>query len=166
MIQVREERQGDVAAIYELNRLAFGTDQEGNLIDALRANGGVTLSLVATLDQRVLGHILFSPATINDVAGVALGPMAVSPEHQRQGIGSKLVEAGAARLKESGCPFVIVVGHPQFYPRFGFKPASSFGITSEWELPEDVFMVSALDPSKLAGVSGLAKYRAEFSSVS
>ena len=166
MIQVREEQEGDASAIRELNRLAFGTDQEGNLIDALRANGGVTLSLVATLDRRVVGHILFSPATINDVAGAGLGPMAVSPEHQRHGIGSKLVEAGTERLKQSGCPFVIVVGHPQFYPRFGFKPASSFGITSEWELPEDVFMVSVLDPSKLAGVSGLAKYRPEFSSVS
>ena len=165
MIQVREEQEGDVAAIRELNRLAFGTDQEGNLIDALRAHGGVTLSLVATLDQRVVGHILFSPATINEIAGVGLGPMAVSPEHQRQGIGSKLVEAGTARLKEAGCPFVIVVGHPQFYPRFGFKPASADGIKSEWELPDDVFMALVLDQKKMAGVSGQARYRPEFSSV-
>ena len=92
--------------------------------------------------------------------------MAVLPEHQRQGLGSKLVEAGNRRLKESGCPFIIVVGHANFYPRFGFKPASTCGITCEWEMPDDVFMVLALDHARMAGISGLAKYRPEFSTVS
>ena len=166
MIEIREERAGDVAAIRELNRLAFGQDQEGNIVDALRANGAVTLSLVATLNGRVVGHILYSALTINDVVGAGLGPMAVSPEHQRQGIGSKLVRAGNERLVTSDCPFVIVVGHPNFYPRFGFKPASTHGITCEWELPDDVFMVLILDPTVMTGVSGAAKYRPEFSSAS
>jgi putative acetyltransferase len=166
MIQVREEQAGDVAAIRELNRLAFGQDQEGNIVDALRVNGAVTVSLVATLDGRVVGHILYSPVMLHEIEGAGLAPMAVLPEHQRQGIGSKLVEAGNQKLKQSGCPFIVVVGHPQFYPRFGFKAAGAHGITCEWELPDDVFMVLVLDDAKMAGVSGLAKYRPEFSSVS
>ena len=165
VIQIREEREGDAAAIRELNRLAFGQDQEGNIVDALRANDAVTASLVATLDGRVVGHILYSPVTLHEIKGAGLAPMAVLPEYQRQGIGSKLVEAGNQQLKQSGCPFIIVVGHPSFYPRFGFEPASTHRITCEWELPDEVFMVLVLDPLKMAGVSGLAKYRPEFSSV-
>ena len=124
------------------------------------------LSLVATLNGHVVGHIMYSPLSVSEVDGAALGPMAVLPEHQRQGLGSKLVEAGNRRLKESGCPFIIVVGHANFYPRFGFKPASTCGITCEWEMPDDVFMVLALDHARMAGISGLAKYRPEFSTVS
>ena len=166
MIEIREEDSGDVSAIRTLNKHAFGQDQEGNIVDALRSNGGVLLSLVATLNGHVVGHIMYSPLSVSEVDGAALGPMAVLPEHQRQGIGSTLVEAGNRRLKESGCPFIIVVGHANFYPRFGFKPASACGITCEWEMPDDVFMVLALDHAKMAGVSGLAKYRPEFSTAS
>jgi putative acetyltransferase len=92
--------------------------------------------------------------------------MAVIPEYQRQGIGSKLVIAGNEKLKDTGCPFVIVVGHASYYPRFGFNPASRRGITCEWEVPDDVFMLLVLDEAKMQNVSGLAKYRHEFSSVS
>ena len=91
--------------------------------------------------------------------------MAVLPELQRQGIGSKLVEAGNRRLQQGGCPFIIVVGHPEFYPRFGFTPARARGITCEWDVPDDVFMLLVLDEAEMSGVSGLAKYRDEFSSV-
>ena len=166
MIEIREEHSGDVSAIRDLNKHAFGQDQEGNIVDALRSNGAVLLSLVATLNGYVVGHIMYSPLSVSEVNGAALGPMAVLPEHQRQGIGSKLVEVGNRRLKESGCPFIIVVGHANFYPRFGFKPASTCGITCEWEMPNDVFMVLALDRAKMAGISGLANYRPEFSTVS
>ena len=166
MIEIREERPGDAAAIREVNRLAFGQEQEGHLIDTLRTNGAVTVSLVATLEDRVVGHILYSPVTLNEIEGAGLGPVAVSPAQQRQGIGSKLVEAGNQQLKAAGCPFIIVVGHPNFYPRFGFNPASAAGITSEWELRDEVFMVLVLDQKQMAGVSGQAKYRPEFSSVS
>jgi len=100
------------------------------------------------------------------VTGAGLGPMAVLPEYQRQGIGSKLIEAGNRQLKEDGCPFIVVVGHAEYYPRFGFRPARAQGITCEWEVPDDVFMLLVLDPVKMQGVSGLAKYRNEFSSVS
>lgn len=167
LIEVQEERPDDVAAIRDLNKRAFGQDQEGNIVDALRSNGAALLSLVATLDGRVVGHIMYSRLTVGgDVTGAALGPMAVIPEHQRQGIGSRLVEAGNRRLKDAGCPFIVVVGHADFYPRFGFGPASTHGIKCEWEVPDDVFMLLVLDQPRMQGVSGLAKYRDEFSTVS
>jgi putative acetyltransferase len=163
VIEIRDEHSGDVSEIRELNRQAFGQAQEGNIVEALRSNRAVLLSLVATLDGHVVAHILYSPLSVSGVDGAALGPMAVLPQHQRQGIGSKLVEAGNRRLKDSGCPFIIVVGHPNFYPRFGFKPANTCGITCEWEVPDEAFMVLTLDHAKMAGVAGLAQYRPEFS---
>jgi putative acetyltransferase len=133
----------------------------------LRANGAALLSLVATLNERVVGHIMYSPVSVaGNVTGAALGSMAVLPEYQRQGIGSKLIEAGIQKLKDAGCPFIIVVGHADYYPRFGFRPASEHGIKCEWDVPDDVFMLLVLDQAKMEGVSGLAKYRHEFSSVS
>jgi len=166
-IEIGEERPDDVAVVRELNRRAFGQDQEGNIVDVLRANGAALLSLVATLNDRVVGHIMYSPVSIDGkVRGAALGPMAVIPERQRQGIGSKLIEAGNQKLKDAGCPFIIVVGHADYYPRFGFRPASDHGIKCEWDVPDDVFMLLVLDEAKMEGVSGLAKYRHEFSSVS
>jgi putative acetyltransferase len=164
-IDVREERPGDVDAIRDLNQRAFGQNQEADIVDALRSNGGALLSLVATVNGQVLGHIMYSPISVGGLRGAALGPMAVLPELQRQGIGGKLVEAGNRRIEQGGCPFIIVVGHPEFYPRFGFKPARARGITCEWDLPDDVFMVLVLDEAEMEGVSGLAKYRNEFSSV-
>src|SRR5438477_6775359 len=156
LIEIREERPNDVAAVRDLNRRAFEQDQEGNIVDALRANGAALLSLVATVNDRVVGHIMYSPLSIGgNVTGAALGPMAVLPERQRQGIGSKLVEAGNRKLKDAGCPFIIVVGHPNYYPRFGFGPASTHGIRCEWEVPDDVFMLLVLDQATMQGVSGL-----------
>lgn len=164
MIEIREERPEDIAAIREVNKRAFGQDQEGNIVDALRSNGGVLLSLVATLNGQVVGHIMYSPITVGDNAtGAALGPMAVLPEHQREGIGSKLIEAGTQKLKEAGYTFIIVLGHPAYYPRFGFTPAAGFGIKCEWDVPGEAFMLLALDQSKMQDASGLARYRNEFS---
>lgn len=165
-MEIREEQLDDITAIRDVHRRAFGHDQEGNIVDALRANRGMLLSLVAIRDGRVVGHILYSPLLVGDVTGAALGPMAVLPEHQRQGIGSRLVEAGSQRLTHDGCPFIVVVGHSAFYPRFGFRPARTYGITCEWDVPDDVFMALVLDEAKLPEVVGLAKYRAEFSTVS
>ena len=167
LLEVREECANDIAAIRDLNKRAFGQDQEGNIVDALRSNGAALLSLVATLDGRVVGHIMYSPISVGaQVTGAALGPMAVLPEHQRQGIGSKLIETGNRRLRDAGCPFIIVLGHADFYPRFGFGPASIHGIKCEWEVPDEVFMLLVLDQAKMGAVSGLAKYRHEFSTVS
>jgi putative acetyltransferase len=166
VIEIREEHPGDVRAVRDVNRFAFGQDQEGHIVDALRSNGAALLSLVAILDGQVVGHIMYSPLSVGDNQGAALGPMAVMPENQRQGIGSQLIEAGNRKLKDAGCPFIVVVGHPEYYPRFGFRPASTYGVTCEWELPDNVFMVLVLDPRKMQGVAGLAKYRHEFSTVS
>ncbi len=167
LIEIREEHPDDVAAVRDLNRRAFGQDQESNIVDALRGSGAALLSLVATVNDRLVGHIMYSSAVIGDsVTGAALGPMAVLPECQRQGIGSKLVEAGNQKLKDAGCPFIIVMGHADYYPRFGFRPASEHGIKCEWDVPDDVFMLLVLDQAKVQGVSGLARYRHEFSSVS
>ena len=166
MIEIREEHPGDLTAVRDVNSLAFGQDQEGNIVDALRSNGAALLSLVATLDGQVVGHIMYSSLCVGDDQGAALGPMAVMPEHQRQGIGSRLIEAGNRKLKEAGCPFIVVVGHAEYYPRFGFRPTSTYRITCEWELPDSVFMVLVLDPGKMQGIAGLAKYRHEFSTVS
>jgi putative acetyltransferase len=167
LVEIREERPDDVAAVRDLNRRAFGQDQESNIVDALRANGGALLSLVATVNDRVVGHIMYSPLSIGgNVKGAALGPMGVLPEYQRQGIGGKLIEAGNRKLKDADCPFIIVVGHADYYARFGFRPAREHGIKCQWDVPDDVFMLLILDQAEMEGVSGLAKYRDEFSSVS
>jgi putative acetyltransferase len=167
VIEIREERPADVAAIHDVNKDAFGQEQEARIVDALRANEAALLSLVATIHGRVVGHIMYSPISVGaDAVGAALGPMAVLPEYQRQGIGTLLVERGNQILKDRGCLFIIVVGHPKYYPRFGFKPASSRGIKCEWDVPDDAFMLVVLDETKMDGVSGFAKYRHEFSSIS
>ena len=167
VIEIREERPDDIAAIREVNRRAFGQDQEGNIVDALRTNGAALLSLVATVNGQVAGHIMYSPLTVaENVLGVALGPMAVVPEYQRQGIGTQLIEAGNRKIKDAGYPFIIVVGHAEYYPRFGFRPANEYGIRCEWDVPDEVFMLLVLNEAKMQGASGLAKYRHEFSTIS
>jgi putative acetyltransferase len=163
---IRDERPDDIPLVRNVNRLAFAQDEEANIVDALRSKGAARLSLVAVLDEAVVGHILYSPAFIGGVEGARLAPMAVLPDHQRRGIGSQLVEAGNARLRDRGCPFIIVLGHPGFYPRFGFRPARAMGITCEWDVPDDVFMIAVLDEQRMRGVSGLARYREEFSTIS
>jgi putative acetyltransferase len=165
VIDVRDERQADLEAIRDVNRHAFGQDQEADIVDALRSNGAASLSLVATADERIVGHIMYSPVQLGRIEGSGLGPMAVLPEYQHQGIGSRLVEAGNRQLEIAGCPFIVVLGHAEFYPRFGFKPARPMGITCEWDVPENVFLILVLDALRMQGASGLARYRHEFSEV-
>ncbi len=165
MIDIRDERPSDVAAIREVNRLAFAQDQEGRIVDVLRANGAATLSLVAVDDDVVVGHIMFSPLLVGTTQGAGLAPMAVAPSHQRQGIGSRLVEAGVERLRALGCPFIVVIGHPEFYPRFGFQSAASYGLTCEWEVPAEAFMVKVLTAEVGNHLRGVAQYRGEFATV-
>jgi putative acetyltransferase len=115
----------------------------------------------------VVGHILFTPVVVESgarsVLGMGLAPMAVLPDRQRQGIGSELVRRGLDILRERRCPFVVVVGHPEYYPRFGFERASAHNLTSQWEgMPDAAFMVLVLDAGAMTGVSGVARYREEF----
>lgn len=167
LIEIREERSDDVVAVREVNRRAFGQDQESNIVDALRTNGAALLSLVAIVNGQVAGHILYSPLTVaENVHGVALGPMAVVPEYQRRGIGTKLIEAGNRKIKDAGRPFIVVVGRAQYYPRFGSRPASEYGIKWEWDISGRSFHVLVLNEAKMQGASGLAKYRHEFSTIS
>jgi len=167
MISIRRERPEDIAPIRTVNEAAFEQTTEADIIDALRDVCPDVLSLVAESDGEIVGHILFSPVTIEDGSpsrqGMGLAPMAVTPDRQRQGIGSELVQAGLEILRKQGCPFVIVLGHPEFYPRFGFVPASRYGLRCQWEgVPDAAFMVLVLDASSMAGVSGVARYREEF----
>jgi putative acetyltransferase len=114
-----------------------------------------------------VGHILFSPVTLegpkSTLKGMGLAPMAVLPEYQGRGIGSRLVREGLRRLKRASIPFVIVLGHPGYYPRFGFSPASRYGIHCQWpDVPDPAFMILVFDEPALIGVSGVARYRDEF----
>ena len=165
MIEIRPEQPADIEAVRSLNQQAFEQGPEAGIVDRLRKHCPV-VSLVALEGDQVVGHILFSPVKIdgNDtLVGLGLAPMAVLPTHQKRGIGSFLVEAGLDILRSHNCPFVIVLGHAEYYPRFGFEPASKFNLTSQWDsVPDEAFMAMILDEEKMAGVQGVARYRGEF----
>jgi putative acetyltransferase len=147
---VRAERVADAAGIRTLHEAAFPTSAEADLVELVRASAGflADLSLVAELDGTVVGHILLSPVTLETGGGsesvLQLAPMAVVPAHQREGIGSALVIAGLDAAEVRDEPLVLVLGHPWFYPRFGFRPAITFGIRSPRAGPEAAFMVKPL----------------------
>jgi putative acetyltransferase len=169
MLVIRNEAPRDIGQVRAINVAAFEQPDEADLVDALRAGCPEVLSLVAELDGRVVGHILFSPVTLpagdRTLQGMGLAPMAVLPEHQRDGVGARLVEEGIARLEQSGCPFVIVLGHPGYYPRFGFERASTHGIECQWPVPDEAFMIRILDAAGMADAAGVARYRPEFEAV-
>jgi putative acetyltransferase len=165
---IRTEEEKDWAAVYALNAAAFETPAEANLVDALRQQARPVVSLVAEDNQTVVGHMMFSPVSLTghpDVKIMGLAPMAVAPNHQCKGIGSALVRAGLERCKQLGFGAVVVLGHPEYYPRFGFSPSSRFGMGCEYEVSEEVFMVMELQPGYLRGISGSVKYHAAFSNV-
>lgn len=168
MITVRAEAAADIPAVHRVNELAFGRPDEADLVDALRAAARPYISLVAVDEGQVVGHIFFSPVTLEaaDSACAILGlaPMAVLPEYQRRGIGSQLVRAGLEECRRIGCDAVVVLGHPEYYPRFGFIPASRKGLRCEYPVPDEVFMVAELRPDTLS-VQGLVRYRPEFGRV-
>lgn len=161
---IRPERPGDYAAIDEVNRLAFGQDNEARLVTAIRQSKGFdpSLSLVALRNDEVVGHILFSQIHIDtsggDVPATALAPMAVRPVYQRQGIGSEMVRAGLEACRRAGHRIIIVVGHPDYYPRFGFTPAGTHGLQCPFPVPDEAFMALALTPGSLDEVRGVVRY--------
>jgi putative acetyltransferase len=167
MIRIRPEQPEDATSVHTVNEMAFGQPTEANLVDELRVACPDAVSLVAASDDQVVGHILFTPVTVADgeheVKDMGLAPMAVLPDHQRQGIGSQLAKAGLAILRQRNCPFVIVLGHPEYYPRFGFLPASRHGLVCQWDgVPDEAFMVLIFDEAIMSTVSGMARYRDEF----
>ena len=165
---IRTQESADRAAVHALHAAAFETSAEADLVDLLREQAEPLVSLVAEIDQGVVGHILFSPVTLteNDALRImGLAPMAVAPAYQQRGIGSALVRAGLEQCRELGFATVVVLGHARYYPRFGFSPASCFGIKCEYDVPDDVFMIAKLTPGALGGRSGTVKYHAAFGSV-
>jgi putative acetyltransferase len=167
MAIIRKEQSGDTKQIRIVNNRAFGRTEEADLVDKLRQSCANRISLVAVSNDQIVGHILFTPVTIQAkeriITGMGLAPMAVLPESQYQGIGSQLVKAGLEVAEKAKYPFVIVLGHPTYYPRFGFVPASRYKIGCEYEnIPDEAFMILVLSQETLDGVSGVAKYRPEF----
>ena len=166
---IRPEEPPDIAAIRFVNERAFDGAGEANAIDALRDRGAVSLSLVAVIADRVVGHLFFTPAVIESPdrswSAIGLAPLAVLPEYQRRGIGSALMDAGLEECRRLGHERVIVLGHPDYYPRFGFERASQHHVRFEFEAPDEACMILALQPGALDGVSGVAKYQPEWNGV-
>ena len=167
-ITIRAEAEGDRKAVWAVNQAAFPSDAEANLVDELRDGGLATVSLVAEVEGKVVGHILFSPLAIittsKTVQAVSLAPMAVLPSHQRQNVGSKLVETGLNVCREQGHSIAVVLGHPTFYPRFGFSAdlatplANPFGDGEAW-------MAIQLVPGALIDIKGRVEYPAPFNTL-
>jgi HAD superfamily hydrolase (TIGR01509 family) len=162
---IRPETPADIPAIRAINLAAFGQANEAGLVDLIRGRGKASLSLVAVDAGRLLAHVLFSPVTVlpsyPDLHGLGLGPVAVLPEAQRTGIGSRLIRAGLQLCREQGCDFVVLVGNPAYYSRFGFTSASGFGLGGDYGEGEH-FMACELRPGALSGVKGMVKYIPEF----
>ncbi len=166
MVHIRKEFTEDYESVYSVNMRAFGQDTEAKLVNRLREADALLLSLVALIDEQVVGHIAFSPVTITDedreVEAIGLAPMAVIPEYQKKGIGSKLIEEGCKVLKEEGYYRVVVLGYAEYYSQFGFITAKKYGIRWEHECPDEAFMIKSLREGAFNGISGIVKFRPEF----
>lgn len=168
-MNIREEAIGDKAAVRALLLAAFETRAEADLVDTLRERARPLIALVAEEGGAVIGHIVFSPVVLEGHPGLrimGLAPMAVIPSHQGEGVGSALVEEGLRRCRTEGCDAVVVLGHPAYYPKFGFQPAVRCGIRSDYEVPDDAFMILELRPGSLAGASGTVHYHPAFQELS
>ena len=150
---VRTERPGDEERIAAVHRGAFGKDEEARIVDALRTSAEYLpeLSLVAEVDGEIVGHVVLSRGGLDGRPAVALGPIGVEPGYQRRGIGSTLMRVAIARAQELGEDVIVLLGHPWYYPRFGFVPASRLGIEFGEDLPEEVFMALELRPGGARG---------------
>jgi putative acetyltransferase len=171
VVEIRPERPEDYAAIHEVNLAAFGEEGESLLIEKIRQSEDFIpgLSLVAVYDGQVVGHILFSLIRVavpgrpdREQAILSLAPMAVLPEFQGRGIGSAMVRRGLEIARELGHKAVVVVGHPDYYPRFGFSPARAKGLEAPFPVPDEAFMALELEPDGLEGLTGMLVYPSAF----
>lgn len=167
-ITIRPETPADFAAIREMLLLAFPDEDVATLVENLRQTPGYTpeLSLVAELDGAVIGHVMFTPVVIDtdtgDIPAMTLAPLTVHPTWQGQGIGSQLVRHGLKACRSLGHRIVVVIGHPAYYPRFGFFIASSLGITMTHGRRNEAKMVLGLTPGALDGVTGTVRFPSIF----
>lgn len=163
--QIRAENARDLDGIHSVNVAAFPTADEADLVDRLRSNGTLSVSLVAENDGVIVGHVAFSPVTVETStstgSGVGLAPVAVSPAHQRTGIVGRLIRLGLEQCRQAGYAYVVVLGDPAYYRRFGFETAAAKGLVNEYGA-HDEFMVLELIEGSLRSVRGLVKYGAEF----
>ena len=163
---IRPETPADAPAVRRVHELAFGQPDEADLVARLREQAEAYLALVAHEEEALVGHIAFTRVTLEPAVpalrAFGLGPMGVRPEHQRQGAGAALVQAGLAVCREAGGDAVVVLGHPAYYPRFGFVPASRFGLRCTYGVPDEVFMAFPLTPGALDGISGTVHYHPAF----
>ena len=166
MLIIRPETPEDADSIGYVNEQAFGQESESELIEKLRNRGVLTISLVALQDGETVGHIAFSPVVIesglSSFEAIALAPMAVLPAYQRKGIGGQLARAGLEECRRLGHEIVVLVGHPDYYPRFGFVPARPKDIECEFEVPEEAWMILELREGALAGKRGTVRFQPEF----
>lgn len=171
-MKIRTERLSDYGEVFNLNYLAFGNrEDESRLIDRIRISDGFIpeLSLVAEVNDQIVGHALFSKADIIDDEGnrneiIVLAPIAVLPSNQKTGIGGKLIQEGLKRCEVLGYDFVFLIGHPTYYPKFGFKPARKYGFElNQFKVPDDVFMVFELmGGNAKATIKGELRYPKSF----
>ena len=165
-IEIRNEEEKHFDAVRDIMRAAFPTEAESKLMDVLRANGKSVISLVAVSDEKVLGHILFSPVSTTppgEARGLGLAPVAVHPEVQSQGIGSQLIREGLRVCKEMGFDYCVVLGGPKYYRRFGFEKASLHGLQNEYGVDEELMVIRFENGSPLTLTPGaLVKYAPEF----
>lgn len=166
MVTIRPEKQEDAVAIRHVNNQAFGQETESEIIEKLRNRGVLTILLIAILNSEIIGHIAFSTVVVESESSsfqaIALGPMAVLPEYQRKGIGSELVRIGINECQRLGHELAVGLGHPDYYPRFGFVPARPKAIDCEFEVPEEAWMFLELREGALAGRRGTVKFQPEF----
>jgi putative acetyltransferase len=162
VVSIRAEAAGDRDAIHAVHAASFPSDAEARLVDALRDAGRLSLSLVASDQGDIVGHVAFSPVSLRGAsAGVGLAPVAVLPAFRRRGIADGLIREGLAACRALGSRFVVVLGEPGYYRRFGFMPASGWGLEDEYG-GGDAFQALELEPGALPPAGGLVRYAEEF----
>jgi predicted N-acetyltransferase YhbS len=169
-MKIRTENENDYKAVYDLHFIAFGSrEDESKLVERIRQSEGFVpdMSIIAELDNEIIGHVLISKAKVVDNDRhhnvMVLAPVAVKPEFQKQGVGTKLINEGLQRNKDRGIGVILLIGHPSYYPRLGFKPARAYGLELKlFNVPDEVFMVCELIEGTLSDIKGELIYPKAF----